>query len=98
MKTIFAKRAMARNVGIALAGGVLIMAGLLPQQSVAGVTATKHNLGSTGTGTNKFSGTGEICVFCHTPHGADTSASVPLWNRKLPAPATYTTYNSLGTT
>ena len=96
MKTIFTKRAMARSV--ALAGGVFIMAGLLPQQAVAGVSATKHNLGSTGAGTNTFSGTGEICVFCHTPHGADTSAAVPLWNRKLPAPATYTTYNSLGTT
>ncbi len=101
MKILFAKpkRAPLRRVSAAVAGGlVLIMAGLLPQQAAAGVSATKHNLGSTGTGTNKFDGTGEICVFCHTPHGADTSAAVPLWNRKLPAPATYTTYNSLGTT
>ncbi|MBI5753442.1 MAG: cytochrome c3 family protein [Hydrogenophilales bacterium] len=74
------------------------MSGMLPQEAAAGISATKHNLGSTGTGTNKFDGTGEICVFCHTPHGADTTAAVPLWNRKLPAPATYTTYNSLGTT
>jgi len=63
----------------------------------AGISTTKHNLGSTGTGTNSFSGTAELCVFCHTPHGADSSAAVPLWNRKMAAPATYQTYNSLGT-
>ena len=65
----------------------------------AQIANTKHNLGTTpgGTGVNQFSGTAEICVFCHTPHGADTSAVVPLWNRTLPAPASFTTYDSLGT-
>lgn len=66
-------------------------------QALAGIASTKHNLGSQGTGVNKFDGTAELCVFCHTPHGADTTASVPLWNRALPAANTYTTYNSLGT-
>lgn len=82
-----------------VASVLLVTAGMLVVQSAsaAGIAGTKHNLGSTGTGVNKFDGTGEICVFCHTPHGADTSASVPLWNRKLSAPSTYTTYNSLGT-
>ena len=42
-------------------------------------------------------GNGEVCVYCHTPHGADTSAVVPLWNRTLPSPASFTTYDSLGT-
>jgi predicted CXXCH cytochrome family protein len=65
----------------------------------AGIADTKHNLGSTNSviGANKFDGTAELCVFCHTPHGADSSAAVPLWNRKLAAPSTYQTYNSLGT-
>lgn len=78
---------------------VLLAVGVMGSttQALAGIATTKHNLGSTGTQTNKFDGTGEICVFCHTPHGADTSASVPLWNRKLAAATTYTTYNSLGT-
>jgi predicted CXXCH cytochrome family protein len=67
------------------------------QSAMAGIPATKHNLGTTGTGSNKFSGTGEICVFCHTPHGSDTSAAVPLWNRTMVAASAYTTYNSLGT-
>jgi len=68
------------------------------QVALAGIVDTKHNLGSqqTGTGANKFSGTGEICVFCHTPHGADTAAKIPLWNRKA-STTTYQTYNSLGT-
>jgi len=64
--------------------------------ATADIAATKHNLGSTGTA-NKTLATGEICVFCHTPHGSDTSAKVPLWNRVLPTPGTFTTYDNLGT-
>jgi hypothetical protein len=41
--------------------------------------------------------TAEICVFCHTPHAADTTAPVPLWNKRLNTGATYTTYASLNT-
>lgn len=63
----------------------------------AAISNTAHNLGSMGIGPNTYSGTAEICVFCHTPHGGDNSASVPLWNKTLPAPASYTTYDSLGT-
>jgi predicted CXXCH cytochrome family protein len=78
-----------------------ILAGLILMTStasvLAGVKDTKHNLGVNGGGDNKFSGTNEICVFCHTPHGADATAAVPLWNRALGG-TTYTTYDSLGTT
>jgi hypothetical protein len=71
----------------------------------AGIADTKHNLGS-GVGPggrNQASDTAEICVFCHTPHGASTDAPAPLWNKRLGAsgtPAgggTYTTYASLNT-
>jgi len=65
--------------------------------AIAAVATTSHNLGSGGPGPNTYSGTAEICVFCHTPHGGDNSASVPLWNKTLAAPASYTTYDSLGT-
>jgi len=34
---------------------------------------------------------GQVCVYCHTPHGSDTTA--PLWNRTNPS-STYTMYNS----
>lgn len=83
------------TLAMALAFAVAGVATSLPAQ--AQIKDTKHNLGTTGTGVNKFSGTAEICVFCHTPHGADTSAAVPLWNRALPAANTFTTYDSLGT-
>jgi predicted CXXCH cytochrome family protein len=62
----------------------------------ADIANTKHNLGTTGTGPNTFSGTAALCVFCHTPHGGDSSASVPLWNKSL-ITGTYVTYDSLGT-
>ena len=70
----------------------------------AGIAESVHNLGVTGTGPsanggtrNQFSGTAEICVFCHTPHGGDASAAVPIWNRHLNDPAIYSTYDQLGT-
>jgi predicted CXXCH cytochrome family protein len=50
-----------------------------------GIDATKHDL--TGGGVS------EICVFCHTPHGANTTVEAPLWN-KLASSVTYTTYDS----
>lgn len=88
-----------KNRNMKLWGVVAMLAStLLTATSVeATIANTKHNLGSTGTGPNTYSGTAEICVFCHTPHGGDTSASVPLWNKTLAAPNTYTTYDSLGT-
>ena len=39
---------------------------------------------------------GEVCVYCHTPHGAGTTVNLPLWNRTIKA-TTYATYNQLGT-
>jgi Doubled CXXCH motif (Paired_CXXCH_1) len=39
---------------------------------------------------------GEVCVYCHTPHGADASAKLPLWNRTIQT-TTYKTYNELKT-
>ena len=39
---------------------------------------------------------GEVCVYCHTPHGADTNVKLPLWNRTTLA-TTYKTYNELKT-
>jgi hypothetical protein len=62
---------------------------------------TLHNLSSSnivaginiGPGANT---TAEVCVFCHTPHGANTNApgATPLWNRTVPANSGYTIYGS----
>lgn len=67
------------------------------------VTVTKHNFSAgqtTGNTTrNVYLNTqgvadakGEVCVFCHTPHGADTRA--PLWNRQMATAGSYSPYNS----
>jgi predicted CXXCH cytochrome family protein len=75
-----------------------------PAFAATGIATTKHNLGSSnGVNINYVSGpnpsglslNGEICVFCHTPHGSDTSAAAPLWNKQLPSGTNYTTYASL---
>jgi len=60
----------------------------------AGISATKHNLSISGTGSNHTTAQGQICVFCHTPHAANTGAAVPLWNKALPASNTFSVYNS----
>ena len=39
---------------------------------------------------------GEVCVYCHTPHGANANVTLPLWNRTIKA-TSYTTYAALGT-
>ncbi|MFH1873352.1 MAG: cytochrome c3 family protein [Pseudomonadota bacterium] len=35
----------------------------------------------------------EICVYCHTPHAANTNVGAPLWNRAI-LNTTYTVYSS----
>lgn len=64
----------------------------------AGIVGSKHDLGSGGQGQGA-GGTQEVCVFCHTPHGADTGAPAPLWNKNLADPANYvgSRYSDLGT-
>lgn len=39
---------------------------------------------------------GEVCVYCHTPHGANNNLAAPLWNRTVKS-NTYQTYDLLGT-
>ncbi|MCK9283236.1 MAG: hypothetical protein M0P39_03035 [Rhodocyclaceae bacterium] len=58
------------------------------------ISTTKHNLSSSGTGSNHAGadGTDQICVFCHTPHGAENSRG-PLWNKAAGGP--FTTYSGL---
>lgn len=90
-----------RRFDAVLAGVLALM--LMQGAALASIASTKHNLGSTNSlpgSPNKFSGTTEICVFCHTPHGANNTiaALAPIWNRNFTADSAYTTYDSLGTT
>ncbi len=71
-------------------------------QRVSDVRGTRHNLSTGGPGATHAAdgGTSEVCVFCHTPHGATqadqggTPLRAPLWNRRIPAGTTYTPYAS----
>lgn len=64
---------------------------------VGGIANTRHNL------TMSYSSFArrmdeyrndyyEICVYCHTPHGANSTAAAPLWNRTVIS-REYTLYN-----
>jgi hypothetical protein len=78
-------------------GTSLVASSVFAAASAGSIVNTRHNLGSTGAGPNHTGGTGEICIFCHTPHGGDTSAPVPLWNKVLTDPLNFKTYDELGT-
>jgi predicted CXXCH cytochrome family protein len=77
------------------AGGMAIALALMPTDAPAQIATSKHNLGTSGNSTlnSTFSGTAEICVFCHTPHGANTGVAAPLWNKSIPT-STYQTYST----
>jgi cytochrome c553 len=78
---------------------ILGTVGLFAAQPAVGVTGTFHDLSTTGyrTATNST----QVCVFCHTPHGAYGSVSggniaaqlIPLWNHTTTA-GVYTMYNN----
>ena len=70
--------------------------------NVGGIMNTRHNLTQSYLGVNSAimdtfrNNYGEICVYCHTPHGANTTVALPLWNRTIKS-TTYSTYDKLGT-
>lgn len=97
MKQFFVGMKM-RRLLLAASGAALVLGALAPMGEVeAGIANTKHNLGSGGSsGNNQLGSTTEICVFCHTPHGSNTSIAAPLWNKAAPTTAysVYSTTNS----
>ena len=79
-----------KRIGVILAALCLIvLAGTAV--AVDDVTSTKHNLSATPPDSATVVDYGEVCVYCHTPHGGEVSA--PLWNRSFSA-ATYQMYNN----
>jgi len=74
------------------------------------VSATKHNLAQNPNilfgNTSTLKGGSEVCVFCHTPHGAGFAAGAgtanlasgmpPIWNRKINTDTQYLTYDQAG--
>jgi hypothetical protein len=98
-------RAGAAVLALVLTLLVALGAALSPRadaQRVSDVRGTRHNLSTSGSGSTHAgtAGTSEVCVFCHTPHGATqadqggAAMRSPLWNRRVPAGTTYTPYGS----
>jgi len=52
-----------------------------PAWGVQDVASTVHNLSASGPGVFKSLTIDQVCVFCHTPHGAQPAS--PLWNHEL---------------
>ena len=69
----------------AIAGAAALML-LGSVANAQNILDSKHDLGGAIAG-----GTDEVCVFCHTPHGSNTSAAAPLWNKELTT-TTFTRY------
>ena len=78
---------------VALAACVATMSVQVVAEVVSDVANTPHNLSVAGPGEVRAVSEDEICVFCHTPHGATNSPGAPLWNRAL-STQTYTVYTS----
>lgn len=58
------------------------LAALVATSAFATVKGTKHDLSSLGG--QAIQGTSnEVCVYCHTPHGAAAVGFAPLWNRTV---------------
>ena len=103
MKFVTTKSATRTAIVIALmTGGVTAYGGGdVPSKAsnIGGIINTRHNLTQSFLGETALimdfarNNYGEICVYCHTPHGANTTIAAPLWNRTNKA-NTYNTYNS----
>jgi predicted CXXCH cytochrome family protein len=88
------KKTMKNTNKVLLLAGVLALSG----SAIAGIQGSKHDLSAGGGAAGTVAAgdaNGEICVFCHTPHGSDTTASVPLWNKGL-TETVFTTYATMG--
>ena len=67
---------------------------------VGGITNTRHNLtmgynGAAGIMDPYRNDYVEVCVYCHTPHGANRQVAAPLWNRTIRSSSltSFTLYN-----
>lgn len=76
-----------------LAAALTLVAG--QALAVTSIKNTKHDLSAASTSGGIKSDYTEICVFCHTPHMADTSnVNAPLWNRDMTGITIGQLYNS----
>lgn len=72
--------------GLTLLSSIFLMAGA----NAGTIVGSAHDFSMTGWGD-----TDEICIFCHTPHNADTTVALaPLWNHELTTLNDFTVYSS----
>ena len=78
-------------------GSMLILAAVLlaAAEAEAGLAITKHNLASWSPYDIKAANESRLCVFCHTPHNAE-STQAPLWGHEETT-ATFTVVSSAHT-
>ena len=69
---------------------ILFLLALLASPAVGGVAGSRHDLSS------PWGDSNQPCVFCHTPHSANTTIAIqaPLWNRFLDATQAFQLYAS----
>jgi len=80
------------KVSPVLAIPVLFFVGTIANAQIVG---SQHDM--TAGGTAQGTGTSDqVCVYCHTPHGSDSSASAPLWNKVFTA-GPFARYSTLNT-
>lgn len=61
---------------------------LFAAPAMAAISGSAHDFSAKGWGSS------QLCIFCHTPHGADTSVTdAPLWNHAVTG-ETFTMYSS----
>lgn len=90
-------------IALMLPGSDSLADGDLPSKfsNQSSVRNTRHNMtqrqavgGPSGVNMDQYRNDfGEVCVYCHTPHGANTNVPAPLWNRSFPS-TTYSLYSS----
>lgn len=87
MRRFVEQRAGIILIALVLATGLASAAGAVPLRGVNGaVTGNKHDFSKDNTAAPIHSSeTDQVCIFCHTPHGA--TAQSTLWNRPAPAEA-----------
>ena len=79
---------------------ILLIALLISSVTLPALAATiagsKHDMIASGFAVASGGAATEICIFCHTPHGAQTSVTqAPLWNNTAATSVDATVYNSV---
>ena len=65
----------------AVAAGLFFLAAAAHADNPNSIVYSKHNLSATSTNAVRATTETEICIFCHTPHGASATDG-PLWNHQ----------------